>query len=242
MKVFITGGTSGLGLELAKRYLHAGHAVAVCGRDPSKINPTILGLKTYKVDVTNKEELVKAVNDFADGQLDIMVANAGISMGSKTKEPDFINSYQIMNTNINGVLFAFEAALPLMREHGGKLVGMSSLAAYNGLPGSGAYSASKSAVKVLCESLALDLRKTKVKVLCLCPGFIETPLTARNKHKMPFILDLNKGTDLIYNAIEEGKVLYSFPFPTNWVVRILQFLPRSWYRGIMSMKMFDYSL
>lgn len=240
MKVFITGGTSGIGLELAKKYLANGHEVGVCGRNPDKITEPVVGLKVYKADVSNKEQLQGVIEEFAQGNLDLMIANAGISMSSKTKEPDFSDYYGVMDTNINGVLYAFEKALQLMNGKG-HLVGMSSLAAYNGLPGAAPYSASKAAVKKLCEGLAIDFHGTGITVSCICPGFIDTPLTKKNRHPMPFLLSLEDGTNHIYNAIENKVVNYAFPFPLSWVVKILEILPRALYKKIMTMKAFNYS-
>lgn len=244
MKVFITGGTSGLGLELAKKYLENGHTVGVCGRDLSKLGTIPEGLFTYEVDVKKRESLINAISSFSQSSenkgLDLMVANAGVSMSSKTRIPNFKDIADVMEINIHGVLFAFEGALNEM-EGEGHLVAVSSLAAFNGLPGAGAYSASKSAVRKFCESLAVDFKGTGITVSCICPGFIDTPLTQRNKHPMPFLMSLEDGVDRMYKAIEAKKVHYAFPFPLNLTVKILEIIPRSWYRWIMSFKSFNYS-
>jgi short-subunit dehydrogenase len=128
-----------------------------------------------------------------------------------------------------------------MRRKKGHLVATASVAGFMGLPGAGAYSASKAAVLKLCESYSLDLKKFGIHVTAIAPGFIDTPLTQKNNHKMPFLMSSEKAAHLIKRAIEKKKVLYVFPFRMKIVVTILDKMPRSLYRLIMSLKFFNYS-
>jgi short-subunit dehydrogenase len=120
-------------------------------------------------------------------------------------------------------------------------VAISSIAGYNGLPGVSAYSATKAAVQRLCESLHLDLRQFNIHVTAICPGFVETPLTATNRHSMPFLVKAPKAAKLISRAIDKKKMVYAFPFFFATFVRILGILPRTWYRAFMSLKAVNYS-
>ena len=245
--VFITGGTSGIGKELAKLYLARGWKVGVCGRDPLKFKEgfetTGDGVYFYNVDVTDRGGLRRAVGEFSKSTgLDLMIANAGIGYIHKTRIPDFEWSYKIVQVNLLGVMYAFEAALEVMIPQGkGHIVGMSSIAGYNGLPGVSAYSATKSAVLKYCESLHLDLKQFNIDVTTICPGFVETPLTFKNDHSMPFIVKAPKAADLIFRAIKKKKMIYAFPFFFSLVVRIIGMLPRTWYRALMKNKMINYS-
>jgi short-subunit dehydrogenase len=246
LNIFITGGTTGIGLSLAKLYLEEGHRVGVCGRHidkfPSEIKNKYKLLKCYEVNVVNREELRAAMGDFADGQLDIVIANAGRSVGAKSKTPQFSVANDIVDINVKGVLNAFEFALELMvPQKKGHLVATASVAGFMGLPGAGAYSASKAAVLKLCESYSIDFKRLGIDVSAIAPGFIDTPLTQQNNHKMPFLMSSDKAAKLIKKAINKKKVLYVFPFRMKIIVTLLDKMPRSWYRALMGLKMFNYS-
>lgn len=242
-KVFITGGTSGIGLELAKKYLQSGYQVGVCGRDLSKLSDELKGkFKTYELSVTESEKLKIAIEDFGKDGLDLVIANAGRSHGSKTKIPDFKVGKDIIETNVIGVLNTFGPALEIMFNQGyGHLVGIASVAGFVGLPGASSYSASKSAVIKLCESLTLDLKKHNIDVTTICPGFIDTPLTKKNDHSMPFIIPVEKGADIIKNAIDKKKKLYVFPWQMKFVILTLAAMPRFLYRAFMNLPFANYS-
>lgn len=245
--VFITGGTTGIGMELAKLYAEKGWKVGVCGRDRMKFEESFQvardNVTFYKVDVANREELKAAIADFSKSiGLDLLIANAGIGYAFKTKIPDFEWSYRMVHVNLLGVMYAFEAALDVMIPRSkGQLVAISSIAGYNGLPGVSAYSATKAAVQKYCESLHLDLRQFNINVTTICPGFVDTPLTQANQHPMPFLVKAPKAANLIYRAVEKKKMIYAFPFFFSSIVRILGILPRTWYRALMSIKSVNYS-
>lgn len=245
--VFITGGTTGLGMELAKIYLDRGWKVGVCGRDKLKFQESFAShpenIHFYQVDVAERVALKEAISDFSKSiGLDLVIANAGIGYEFKTKVPDFERSYKMVHVNLLGVMYTFEAALDVMIPRGkGQLVAMSSIAGYNGLPGVSAYSATKAAVQKYCESLHLDLRQFGIAVTTINPGFVETPLTANNHHHMPFLMKAPKAATLIARAIDKKKMVYAFPFFFATLVRIIGMLPRTWYRAIMSIKSINYS-
>lgn len=245
--VFITGGTTGIGLELAKIYTSKGWKVGVCGRDRSKFEDHFVGSRDnvtfYQVDVSDKEKLKSAIADFSKTiGLDLLIANAGIAYKHKTKIPDFEYSYKMVHVNLLGVMYAFEAALDVMiPRQKGHLVAISSLAGLNGLPGVSAYSATKAAVLKYCESLHIDLKGFNINVTSICPGFVDTPLTQSNHHPMPFLTKAPKAAELIVRAIEKKKMTYAFPFIFAVFVRILSILPRTWYRLIISRKALNYS-
>ncbi len=245
--VFITGGTSGIGMELAKHYLAKGWKVGVCGRDRQKFEASFSthrdNIYFYPTDVSNREQLKTAISDFSKSiGLDLLIANAGIGYKFKTKIPDFDYSYKMVQINLLGVMYSVEAALDVMIPRGkGQLAIISSIAGYNGLPGVSAYSATKAAVQKYGESLHLDLKQFNINVTTICPGFVETPLTANNNHSMPFIVKAPVAAKKIVRAIEKKKMVYAFPFIFSTIVRILSMLPRTWYRFIITKKSFNYS-
>lgn len=245
--VFITGGTTGIGAELAKHYADLGWKVGVCGRDKVKFEESFTVHKPqisfYQVDVANRDEIQKAIRDFSHSiGLDLLIANAGIGYKNKTRVPDFEFSYKMVHVNLLGVMYAFEAALDVMVPRAkGQLVAVASIAGYNGLPGVSAYSATKAAVQKYCESLHLDLRQFGISVTTINPGFVDTPLTKSNHHPMPFLMDAPKAAKLIGRAIEKKKMTYHFPFFFAGLVRLMGILPRTWYRFLFSRKLFNYS-
>ena len=242
MNIFITGGTTGIGFALAKLYLDDGHRVGICGRDLSKICEAYPNLHCYSVDVTNRDELHRAVREFANGDLDMIIANAGRSVGPKTQIPNAVISNQVIDINVKGVLNTFEIGLELMiAKKKGHLVATASVAGFVGLPGAAAYSASKAAVLKICESYAIDFKPLGIAVTAIAPGFIDTPLTRQNPHSMPFMMSAEKAAGLIKRAIEKKKVLYIFPLPMRIIITILDKMPRCLYRFIMGIKLFNYS-
>ena len=243
LSLFITGGTTGIGWAVAKLYLEEGHRVGVCGRNLEKLpeeSKSYPSLSSYEVDVTDPLALKKAIEDFSKDGLDIMFANAGRSHGSKTRRPDFEVSRDIINININGVLNAFGPAVEIFEKQGhGQLVATASVAGYVGLPGASAYSASKAAIIKLCESYNLDFKN--IQTTCICPGFIDTPLTQKNDHSMPWLMSLDKGAQIIKKAIEQKKAIKTFPWQMRFVVTFLKIIPRACYRFIMGLPVANYS-
>lgn len=245
MRVFITGGTSGLGLALARLYHREGHQVGMCGRDFSKISEQEREqFFCVEADVRDREKLQKGMLEFEQqkGELDLVIASAGRSVGHKTRDQNFDLSREIIEINVIGVMNTFEGALKLMLPRGrGHLVAISSVAGFVGLPGAGAYSASKAAVTTYCESMALDLRDRGIDVTTLCPGFVDTPLTRKNNHAMPFLIDAESAARLMKKAIDQKKVLYLYPWPMKWVILFLSRIPRGLYRWLMRAKAINYS-
>lgn len=237
MKVFITGGSSGLGLELAKRFINDGHTVGACAIENEGAVKDNLpdSLIYFQADVTDSKRMSEVIHDFRKrfNGIDIVIANAGISM-PKAKIPDFDLGRKVIAINVIGVLNTFEPSITIMKEQGsGQLVAMGSIAGTIGLPGTAIYGASKSAVINLCESMEIDLHAYGIHVTTLAPGFIDTPLTKNNKHKMPFLLSQKKAVDLIYRAIMKEKSFHIIPWQMSIISRILYHLPKGLYKYLM---------
>ncbi len=244
--IFITGSTSGIGHKLAELYLRDGHRVGISGRDLSKVEQSFKdefeNLELFEVDVTDQDRMNEVITDFSQKGLDIIIANAGISHGPKSKRPDMEVARRIFNTNVLGVINTFAPALSVFEKQGsGHIVAIASVAGFVGLPGASAYSASKSAVMKLCESYALDLPKMGIDVTTICPGFIDTPLTQKNDHSMPFLMSAEKGARLIKEAIRAKRVLFVFPWQMSVAIHLLSYLPRFIYRFIMKLPVANYS-
>jgi short-subunit dehydrogenase len=236
MNVFITGGTSGIGLGLAQYYIKLGYKVAVASFQKREELTTLpKELFYYQADVTKEEDVKKAVDQYVldHGRIDLMVANAGLNM-PKTPIPDLAKGKSLTMVNVLGVVHAFNAALPhFIQQKSGHFAALSSLSGLNGLPGMSYYGASKAFVGSFCESLAIDLRDYNIFVTCVYPGFIATDFTKNNTHPMPFLLSPEKAVQKIANAIHDRKEVAYFPIIPALFMGLLRRLPRSLYFWIM---------
>lgn len=246
-KVFITGGTSGIGKELARLYLERGDLVGICGRDISRIEDqeflSSKNLLTFSTDVTRPQELASAINSFAEkaGGLDILIANAGRSLGHKSRDPDFLKIRDLIEVNLMGFVNTIEPGLKIFYQQGhGQVVAISSVAGLIGLPGSTAYCGAKGAVRLMCESFNIDLNPKGIIFTCLCPGFIDTPLTQKNDHAMPFIMSVEKACAKMIKAIDKKRKFVVLPWQFAILMNLLARLPRFLYRWIMGVKFLDY--
>ena len=241
-RVVISGASSGLGLALARHYLKQGAMVGVlarradCLQDLSQQFPQ--QVYCYPLDVRDSAAVQAAAQSFIahTGVPDIVIANAGISVGTLTEYADDIDVFQqVMDINMLGVIKTFQPFLVPMREAGqGLLVGIASVAGFRGLPGASAYSASKAALISYMESLRVELRGSGVRVVTICPGYIKTPMTAINPYPMPFILPADEAARRIARAIASGKSFAVVPWQMGLVGRVLKLLPNWLYDFVFS--------
>ena len=164
--------------------------------------------------------------DHLNIKIDILILNAGIS-GSGSSAQLTSQSYRhIYETNVFGVLNCLESMIPKLTRQGyGHIVLIGSLSSYRGLPQTGAYGSSKAALHYIGETLRLDLKPHGLDVSIIHPGFIKTPLTDKNKFKMPFLMSAEKAATLIQKAIKNKKAIYAFPFIMAFAAKLQHFLP-----------------
>ncbi len=238
MKIFLTGASSGLGEALARYYAGQGATLGLFARREAELSRLAAALApatvaTYVGDVRNAAALARAAADFIArfGAPDIVIGNAGISRGTLTAEADDLVAFKaVFDTNVQGLVQTFQPFLAAMTgARSGVLAGVASVAGFRGLPGSGAYSASKAAVITYLESLRVELRGSGVAVVTICPGFVATPMTTRNPYAMPFLLAPAKAARLMARAIERRRRFYVLPWQMAWVGRLLKVLPRPLY-------------
>jgi len=179
----------------------------------------------------------QAARDFMAraGVPDIVIANAGVSRGTLTEYAEDIDAFQqVMDINVLGMVKTFQPFLNAMRDaKKGALVGIASVAGFRGLPGAGAYSASKAAAISYLESLRVELRGSGVKVVTICPGYIKTPMTAVNPYPMPFILDADDAARRMARVIERGCSFTVIPWQMGLVGRAMKLLPNWLYDAIL---------
>ncbi len=236
--VLITGASSGIGAGLAAELARRGHDIGLVARRAdllAEVAATVRAAGRRAVvapaDVTDRDALFAAVRSIEAelGPIDVAVANAGMGYPTPAAKLDGLKVTAMMRLNFDAVVYTFEAVLPAMvARGGGQIVAISSIASMVGLPSSGTYSASKAAVSTLMQSFGAELRPKGVAVTTVHPGFVETPLTAKNKHPMPFIWTCDRACRVIADGIERRRVLVSFPWQLTMVLGIVRLLPASW--------------
>jgi short-subunit dehydrogenase len=236
--VFLTGATSGLGEALARHYASHGARLGLFARRESELARLAAQLSPapvliYAGDVRDADSLARAGADFIArvGVPDVVIGNAGVSRGTLTQLAEDVPAFRaVFETNVMGLVHTFQPFLqPMLDAKCGTLVGIASVAGFRGIPGSGAYSGSKAAAIAYLESLRVELRSSGVAVVTICPGYIATPMTAKNPYRMPFLLAPDKAARLVARAIARRKRFYVLPWPMALAARVLRVLPRWLY-------------
>ena len=233
---FITGASSGIGQALAWRYHQAGWRLALVARRGAEMAQwaRAQGIpdgqwQAYAADVADLDAIVAAGAQCIarQGLPDVVIANAGISVGLDTalrQDLDVIaRTYAVNNV---GLAASFQPFIAAMEARGsGTLVGIASVAGIRGMPGHGAYCASKAAVISYCESLRGELRGSGVKVVTIAPGYIDTPLTRQNRYAMPFLMRAEDFAEAAFRTIAAGRSYRVIPWQMGVVAKLLRVLP-----------------
>ena len=236
--VFITGASSGIGQALALKFYQSGHRLALAARRTeevkswaSRMNISANSYEIYSADVADTDSIVAAgyACIASQGVPDVVIANAGISIGMDSAiRADLGVMARTFATNNIGVAATFHPFIDAMVQRGsGALVGIGSVAGIRGLPGHGAYCASKAAVIAYCESLRGELKTSGVKVVTICPGYIDTPLTQKNSYAMPFLMQPDAFATQAFAAIEAGASYRVIPWQMGVVAKLLRVLPNA---------------
>jgi short-subunit dehydrogenase len=237
-RVVITGASSGIGEALARHYASENVVLGLIARrtlDGKSLPGQVI---TYSLDVTDEPALTAAAQDFIGrfGPPDLVIANAGISTGTNSEDPrDIAKLRRVLEVNVAGLAATLAAFAPAMRKAGrGTLAGIASVAGFRGLAGNGAYSASKSAAITWLESLRAELYGSGVSVVCICPGYIDTPMTRVNRFSMPFLLPADEAARRIARAIARKPRLAVIPWQMALVSIGLRAMPGWLYDRIAS--------
>ena len=243
--VFITGASSGIGQALAQRYHQAGFRLALVARRTSEVKTwaSAQGIspesyEIYSADVSVTDSIVAAGRECIarQGVPDVVIANAGISVGMDTAVRDDIDVMaRTFATNNIGMAATFQPFVDAMVQRGsGTLVGIGSVAGMRGLPGHGAYCASKAAVISYCESLRGELRPHGVRVVTVSPGYIDTPLTQQNRYSMPFLMQPADFADRAFRTIQAGVSYRVIPWQMGVVAKLLRMLPNPFFDKVLA--------
>ena len=190
------------------------------------------------MDVVDAQNCARWIGDCdAIKPLDLVIANAGISAGTggqDMRDETPATMGRILTVNLGGTLNTVLPALGRMRpRRRGQIAIMSSLASFVGMPGTGAYSASKAAQRILGESLRADLAPEGIEVSVVCPGFIRTPMTAKSGLYMPFLMDADKAAAIIRRGLARNRARIAFPWPAYLVTLLGATLPPAFRDFVM---------
>lgn len=234
-RVFITGASSGIGAALAREYAARGATLGLLARRHDRLVDLAASLPNperhhvYAVDVLDREALAAAAHDFlAAGGADIVIASAGISHGTLTDRPADLAVFDaVFATNVNATVATFAPFIAAMRQQATpcRLVGIGSVAGIRGMRGAGAYCASKAAVHSYCEALRLELRASNIRVVTIAPGYIDTPMTSKNRFPMPFLMPAERFAAQAAAVIARGDSYRVLPWQMGVVARLLRLLP-----------------
>lgn len=245
MNVFITGTSSGIGEALAHEYAKRNFGIKTIIGMVSRRSEHLQKIKedlessynvkciVYVLDVRDSAALALAAADFIThyGAPNVVIANAGVSSGTLTEHAEDTTAFQtVMDINVTGLVNTFQPFIAAMTPAAQKgalaqLVGIASVAGIRGLPGAGAYSASKAAAIAYLESLRVEMLHKNITVTTIAPGYIRTPMTDINRYKMPFLMDVNVAAAKFVDAIERKRRFVVIPWQMGWVARLMRLLP-----------------
>jgi short-subunit dehydrogenase len=232
--IVITGASSGIGEALALAYAAPGVALALTGRDDRRLAAVAAACRVKSataraaaVDVADRAAMARWLMEIDDAApVDLVIANAGVGAGSADGAESESQVRALFAVNLDG---AFNTVLPLLprliARRRGQIGLMSSLASFRGFPGAPAYCASKAAVRVWGEALRGDLRGHGLQVSVICPGYVTSRMTERNKFPMPFLMPAERAAAIIMRGLARDRARIAFPFPTYFAAWLLGALP-----------------
>ncbi len=235
--IFITGASSGIGKAVAYEMGKKGYALALTGRRVDELEtvrddinahyaPPAIAVRAF--DVTDYAKAPTIIREMAGevGGIDIVFANAGVALGERIGRDEFDKARQTIEVNLLGAIATIDAATAYFLQKGkGHVVGISSVAAFRGMPKSSAYSASKAGIALYLEAMRAEMYGKNIDVTVLYPGFIDTPLNNMLPSR-PFLISVEKGAEIISRLIEKRVKSSTVPvYPWNVVGRLLKVLP-----------------
>jgi len=237
----ITGACGGLGQALARQLIKQGAHVALVGMNTSALQALAAlapeRCRIYTPDVSNAAAMQAVASDWLQvGTPDLVIANAGVAGGFDTAEAsDLAVMRRMLEINLLGVATTFHPFLCAMHERGqrGALVGVASVAGWRGMPGNGAYCASKAGLIAYLQSLRAELRPTPLTVHTISPGYLRTPLTAGNTFAMPGLLEPDAAARALLQGVAQGREHIVLPRRIGWLSQALSLLPAPWHDRIL---------
>lgn len=232
--ILITGASSGIGASLAQAYAAPGIRLSLGGRDEKRLAAVAelclaagAEVSQAQLDVRDAEAMARWIeHEDSAVPLDLVIANAGISAGTGGSGETPEQARRIFAVNCDGVVNTVLPAIDVMRRRRrGQIAIVSSVAGFRGFPGAPAYCASKGMVKLWGEALRGELAKEGIAVNVICPGYIDTPMTRRNRFPMPFLMSAERAAIICKRGLARNRARIAFPLPTYFAVWLLALLP-----------------
>jgi short-subunit dehydrogenase len=237
-RILLTGASSGIGAALAELYAARHGAALTLGlvaRRSERLAQVAARAQaagartlTYTADVRDRERMAEVAREFvaAAGGCTLAIANAGVSRSDALALGDAGDASEVVASNVSGVIHTLLPLIPtLIAQRAGHLVTIGSVAGFRGLPGKGAYCASKAAAKMLMDAWRPELRRHGIRVTTICPGWIVSEMTDENAYPMPFLMDTPKAARLIARAIDRGRATYVFPWQMRLALPLIRLVP-----------------
>ena len=243
-RAILTGASTGIGLALARELARRGYALALLARRADLLDELAAELTSrgtpaiaFPCDVADREAVRDAVakgTEALGGPFDLAVANAGVSIPTHATKFNLDDAEQTIRTNVLGMMVLYDAVVPSMIERrSGRFAGVASIAGLRGLPTAGPYSASKAAMHAFLESARVELVPYGGGVTIVNPGFVATPMTEKNRFRMPLLMQPGDAAAVIADGIEAGRRLVEFPRPMSLLMRFVRILPDAVYERVM---------
>jgi len=239
--VWITGGSSGIGLATAIKFLNHNWKVVISSRNSSKLlkaqneilnSSNNIELHTYVCDISNRNQVIDTIEKITNnlGKINLAILNAAAYSPNKSQNFIIENYDHLININLNGTLYCIESLIKKMPENNAHIAIVSSPVGYRGLPTAGAYGLTKAGLTNLAESLYFDLQKNKIKISIINPGFIESGSTNLNSFKMPFLRSAEFAANKIFKGLT-GPYKFEIYFPWFFLLllKIFRILPYKLY-------------
>ncbi|HYF08215.1 MAG TPA: SDR family NAD(P)-dependent oxidoreductase, partial [Acetobacteraceae bacterium] len=236
----------GLGRALAEACATPGVMLHLSGRDVARLEEAAAACRARGA---TAEARVLDVRDAAGmaawiagaGRLDLVIANAGVSAGTGDATEPPAQSRRVFEINVTGVLNTALPALEIMAMQApgadgvrGRIAVIASIAAFIAAPGAPAYCATKAAVQRWAEALDGTERRRGIRLHAVCPGYVRTPMTARNRFPMPFLMDAEEAARRTLRGIARGRTRIAYPWPTYAMARFFGALPVAWRNALFT--------
>lgn len=230
---WITGAGTGIGRGLALALAARGMTVAASARTEADLLSLAAearpgAILPVPLDVTDEAAVRAAVTriEAEAGPITLAILNAGTNSEVTAEKFDTARFAHVIDTNLMGAVHCLGALLPLLRQRrAGRVAVVASVAGYRGLPTAAAYAASKAGLIAMTESLKPELEADNVDVTLINPGFVDTPLTRRNKFPMPFLIGTDAAIRAIIKGFERGRFEIAFPWQMTLAMKLLGSLP-----------------
>jgi len=231
-RAILTGASSGIGAALARELSRRGYALALLARRGDLLRELASELpesQAIECDVADAASVKSAVEK-AGGVFDLAIANAGVGIHTPAHKFDIANAETMVRVNILGTMYLFDAVIPKMIERGsGRFAGVASIAGLRGLPTTSVYSATKAFMQAFLEASRIELLSYGVGVTIVNPGFVATPMTEKNRFKMPFLMTAEEAARVIADGLEHGDRVIEFPRPMSLLMRTVRLIPDAIY-------------